>query len=1098
VGFVELGKWLVAACSTGIVLLVLACANPVNKRDAKPELSMVSDTMVSVKDSLFLTVHTNASGGNATGYTWWLDAHRLVSTTSADSVCRLFFTISDTGKHIVTVTGISGGNIPSDPETTKVTVLLNPPVVHCVTKDTAIYANDTIVIIANGVDPNGPIRAYYWQIDTGAVALTSVTGTLTYFFGARGETHRVRVAAMDDDSIMSAQDSVFVRVIADSPEITVAHDTAIPINDTLNVRGIRLDTFATTVHWLWARNGTAFLDTTSTGLFAMRFGRNEAGVRRILVKAIDNHRIESNIDSVRVQVHLDPPVVSIVHDTIVPINDPAVFHAHGSDTNGQIVKYVWALDGKHFDDTTVFDSVSHVYSRADTGLHIIVQVKAIDDDTVESNVDSVRVHLFLGPPVVSIVHDTIVPINDPAVFHVHGSDTNGHIIKYVWALDGKHFDDTTVFDSVSHVYSRADTVLYIIVRVKAIDDDTVESNVDSVRVTVRLKPSPSVAVTHDTTVFIDDSFSVAATGRESTSKSAVVAYVWAIDKVIFGDTTKTGVTALRFSRADTGRHLVRVKAVDRDTMESAPDSMVVHVLLGAPVVRAMKDTAVFINDTAFLRASGIDTNGSVVRYVWALDGPSFTDTTTDGILKKVWPEQDTGLHVVKVKVIDNDTIASRPDSCTVRVRLGMPVVRAIHDTNATWGDTVVVAVNASDTNGTLLKYLWTSSDGSGTWTDSATTGALRVTSNIHTRKRVVVGARDDDGLVAKDTFFIDFKAVRCSVSVQGSKNRDTVVLHSHNSKQVKTPLSLFAQRQDGIADTFTFSLLSGLSPSALSEIYRGKDTVCTLTTLDTGTYYWKLIATDPHNDTAATSLSALTVMIQNRVCFVGHSIAVGFGCQSGMGGFRRMIIDTLRARAGMSRRIGCEGPLTTSYLLPAGDDSCLAVGGKTCAAIYDSLEVNPSTNADLWVYMNGVNDWYACSTYYNKYGTKNYAALTIDSIHGRNPQSEIYVLNGLPFPPDTIVGFNRALESAFKQNLPNFNHMLDSVVTLRRQNWFARGQGGVWLVNVYDSMATTPVSDSAYNPVYFVDFLHPNQLGYDVMGRQLLRTMKAVNSRFYK
>jgi hypothetical protein len=231
---------------------------------------------------------------------------------------------------------------------------------------------------------------------------------------------------------------------------------------------------------------------------------------------------------------------------------------------------------------------------------------------------------------------------------------------------------------------------------------------------------------------------------------------------------------------------------------------------------------------------------------------------------------------------------------------------------------------------------------------------------------------------------------------------------------------------------------------------------------------------------------------------MGHSIVTGFGCQNGTGGFRRMIIDTLRAKAGLGKRIGCEGPLTTPYLLPAGDDSCLAVGGKTCAAIYDSMHVYSSANADLWVYMNGVNEGYDFPTN-DKYGIwANYTAVSIDSMHGRNPQSEIYVFSGLPFPKDTIADFNHRVDSVFKKNLPVFNHMLDSVVTLRRQDWSARGQGGVWLVNVYDSLAKAPVSDSVSNPLYFVDFLHPNQQGYDVMGRQLLRTMKAANSRFYK
>jgi lysophospholipase L1-like esterase len=997
----ELHQWLAAACGPGIVMLVFACANPVDKKDTKPQLSVVSDTTVSVKDSLQLTVHTETSGGKATGYSWLLDAHPLAF---ADSVCRLFFSIHDTGMHEVIVTGINARNILSDPETTKVQVLLNPPVVHFETKDTALAANDSVILVAAGTDPNGSVTGFQWQIDTSSSMLLSKTGTLTCCFGPPRQTHCVRVVAMDDDSIMSAPDSVHIQVIVNPPQIAAQHDTTGPINDTMIIHAVRLDTFSTTIRWLWAKNGTTFSDTTIADSCSVRFGRNEAGVRRILVKAIDSHRIESNIDSLHVHVLLKPPTVSIVHDTIVPINDPAVFRAHGADSNGYIVKYVWALDGTNFVDTTAVDSIAHVYSRADMGRHVVVRVKVFDDDTVESNSDSVHV-------------------------------------------------------------------------------------------TVHLKPSPYVAITHDTSVFINDTFIIAAKGTESGSKSPVVAYVWAVDKTLFDDTTKTGFFTLHFGRPDAGRHVVRVKAVDRDTMESPDDSLVVQVRLGAPAVTAMKDTAVFINDTAFLHASGTDSNGTVVRYLWACDGGSFTDTTTSGMLRKAWAQQDTGRHTVRVLVVDDDTIQSRPDSFTVEVLLGMPVILAVHDTNATWGDTVAVAVAAHDTNGTIQRYLWTFGDGTSTWNDSAATGTMRLTNSIHSRMKVVVGVRDDDGLVARDTFFIDFRAVHCSLSVRGAAGSDTMLLRTRDSKQVTTPLSFSARRTDGIADTFTYSFWSGTSPTALVRSYQGRDTVCTLKTLDTGTYYWKLVAVDGHADTAATPVSALSIMLQRRICFIGHSIITGLCGTAGRGGMRRMIIDTLRAKAGNARKIACEGPLLTKSLLPQEDDSCLAVGGNSCANIYDSLFIYPSTTADIWVYMNGANDEYYFPTYNYKYGLHNYTAMTIDSMHSRNPRSEIYVFNALPFPADTEAGFSHLLDSIFIKNLPLFNRMLDSLVTLRRQTWEARGEAGVWLVDAFTAMATP---DSFSNKNYFFDFLHPNQQGYDVMAGVLLKAMRAASSSFYK
>lgn len=1004
--FVAVARRFVPVLSiSALAWFAFTCSNPLDKQPLRPVLSIVADTTVSVKDSVCLVARSGAGGGKAAVYLWFLDGRTLTPPAAADSICRLFFGIADTGGHVVIVKAMGEGKSVSEPDTVRVTVLLHPPIVHLLTRDTTVFPGDTVKIIAQGTDSNGTVIAYRWSIDDTTVASpASGTGTLACTFPPVAAAHRIRVIVMDNDSILSAPDSIVVTVKADFPRIAAERDTVLAaINDTVIVHAARVDTFSSPVRWLWARNGAAFSDTTQVPSYAVRFGRAEVGLKTVLVKALDSHKLQSNLDSVHVAVHLYAPTVSIVHDTTVLINDPVTLRAHGADTNGRVVKYVWAIDGSHFSDTTLGDSVVHTWSRADTGKHIVVRVKAFDDDTIESNTDSTHV-------------------------------------------------------------------------------------------TVHLKPLPAVTVTADTTVFINDSFSISAQGTPG-GTSPVTAFLWALDGKPFGDTSATGRKTLRFFRADTGRHVVRVEAVDRDTMVSLPESTVVHVRLGMPVVKAMNDTAVFINDTASLHAAGSDTNGVVVRYLWSIDKSGYVDTTGTGMLAIAWSRQDTGRHTVRVKAVDDDTIPSKPDSFTVLVRLGMPVIQTLRDTAVPWGDTVLVAVKASDTNGTIVQYLWTAAAGGG-WTDSSARDTLRLTSSIHAAKRFIVGARDDDGLVAADTFTVQFLARPCTLSVRGLRPQDTIMVHSTDPRPYAVPLSFSAGRKDAVADTFTYSVWSGASPAALAEGPRSGDTTGALSAADTGTWYWKVLAVDAHADTAMTAVSQLSIQLERRICFVGHSIITGFEGTPGLGGFRSMVIDTLRAAAGAGPRIKCDGPITTQNLLPAADDSCCAVDGKTCAAIFDSMQDHPLTNADIWVYMNGVNEGYQFPTYNRFWWLDNYAAATIDTMHGRNPASEIYVINGLPFPPDTMGDFDERKDSIFKVNLPVFNRMLDSVVTSRRTEWFGRGEGGVWLVDAYSIMAALP--DSVWKPVYFSDFLHPNQSGYDCIGREILKDMRAAKSSFLK
>jgi hypothetical protein len=170
---------------------------------------------------------------------------------------------------------------------------------------------------------------------------------------------------------------------------------------------------------------------------------------------------------------------------------------------------------------------------------------------------------------------------------------------------------------------------------------------------------PAVTAMDDTLVKINDTLAITAVGSDNGS---VVKYLWAKDGSDYADTTAAGT--LNAAWSDSGRHVVRVKAVDNDGLASAPDTCIVYVSLGSPVVTAMEDTVIAINDTIMVTAVGMD-DEAVVMYVWAKDGATYADTTAAGALNVVWP--DIGRRVVRVKAVDNDGVASPPDSCVVYV-----------------------------------------------------------------------------------------------------------------------------------------------------------------------------------------------------------------------------------------------------------------------------------------------------------------------------------------------------------------------------------------------------------------------------------------------
>jgi formylglycine-generating enzyme required for sulfatase activity len=178
---------------------------------------------------------------------------------------------------------------------------------------------------------------------------------------------------------------------------------------------------------------------------------------------------------------------------------------------------------------------------------------------------------------------------------------------------------------------------------------------------------PVVVAMKDTSVYINDTITISAVGSDS--NGTIVKYAWAKNGTVYADTTTTG--AIKVVWPDSGRKAVRVKAVDDAAIVSQPDSCIVIVKLGAPVVNAMNDTTVAINDSFSVRATGTDTNGTIKKYLWALDGVNFIDSTDSGRTKTAFAS--TGVKTVRVKVRDDDNLQSAVDSVKVTVRDYIPI-----------------------------------------------------------------------------------------------------------------------------------------------------------------------------------------------------------------------------------------------------------------------------------------------------------------------------------------------------------------------------------------------------------------------------------------
>ena len=376
------------------------------------------------------------------------------------------------------------------------------------------------------------------------------------------------------------------------------------------------------------------------------------------------------------------------------------------------------------------------------------------------------------PPTVTAMNDTTVNLNDSIYLHARAYDEENSELLFIWLIDYLYINDTTA-DSILKVSFPIRGQYTILVKV--LDDKGAESEADTFQVTV-FGFNPEVTLTSNNDIFSlnDTAYFVM---HASDSDGIITQYLWSSNGVDF-DTTLDSTFNIILTVDNSGIKTISAKVIDDDNLISETCSISILVNLNEPVITAMNDTTVAVNDTITLRVSAVDANGTVINILWSFDGVNF-DTTADSTYKKLWAVDDSGIKTVHVKAIDNDSIVSNTDSIIVTVLLYAPSVRAMEDTTVAVNDSITLHATATDENGTVEKYIWAFVTRE-TTSDTTTDSVYKVFWPVDDPgiKTASVKVLDDDGVVSDEDLIIItvklYAPVVSAVNALGSIN-DTII-----------------------------------------------------------------------------------------------------------------------------------------------------------------------------------------------------------------------------------------------------------------------------------------------------------------------------------
>jgi len=406
--------------------------------------------------------------------------------------------------------------------------------------------------------------------------------------------------------------------------MTITADSTVAVRDTLRLHFSTADDERISA-WYIEYDDSWRCDSTDADSFPLVWEFPDTGVHRLVVHArAEDGRISKN-DTLTVQVLSLLPSLSFAADSTAFINDTSVLRVSAVDDDGRIATLIWTK-GPEVPRIVPFDTVVPVaWTPADTGEQLLTMY-AVDIDGNQSAVDTVRVFVSAGAPVIStLAGDTVISVNDTARFSCIAADVNGTIAAYRWMQT----DDTIIHGggdtgSFARVWFPSDTGLHVI-RVQAVDDDDQLSPVDSI--TIRVTANPPV---------IDSVVAAQATAGASSTITAgahdvdgsIVTYLWTI--VSRSGTvqmqTHDPVLSHTWTTDDIGPCTATVVAVDEDSLRSPNGTCTFVVHSTVPVLQKVSDTTIGSADTLRITRKTADSTQVVEQWYFDSDGGGWDDS----------------------------------------------------------------------------------------------------------------------------------------------------------------------------------------------------------------------------------------------------------------------------------------------------------------------------------------------------------------------------------------------------------------------------------------------------------------------------------------
>lgn len=734
-------------------------------------------------------------------------------------------------------------------------------------KTITLPVNST-TLSGSGADTDGTITIYLWEKVSGGAATLGGSATPTLALTNLVVGSYVFRLTVTDNNGATGFNQVNVTVLPlatnQSPLVDAGTDITLtlPINST-NIFGFANDPDGTISSYLWSKISGPAATLSGTTLATLSVSNLVAGSYVFRLTATDNQGASASNDvNVVVSSANQPPTVVASNDEIItlPTSSTSLI-AVASDPDGTISNYLWVnlsgpgaptLSGATTNVLNVSALIAGTYvfkvtvtdnngATASDQVNVIVQTSTNINPTANAGSD---IAIFLPTNSVTLTGS--------------GTDADGTIVLYGWTqVAGAAATLTNASTkTVSISGLAAGTYTFRL----TVTDNGGGTGISDVNVTVNLSStnqSPIANAGPDIALSLPNN-STNLIGSGSDADGTISSYSWIklSGPTVTLSNDNTAVVSLEDLNA--GVYVFRLTVIDNNG-SMASDNTQVTVFPASvnqsPSVTAGNDKTITLpTNTTTLIATANDPDGTVTTYTWTKQVGPIATLTGAATSSLVLTDLVVGSYTFRITVSDNSGGSSFDEINVTVLSLGSnvpPVVNAGIDkilflpTNS-----VNLAGQASDIDGTVVTYLWSKISGPPATITGQNTPTLSVSNMIAGQYNFRLTATDDLGDTNFDEALITiFPGTVNQAPIANAGTNRTIVLPNNS-----TTLSGSGFDPDGSIVSYAWTQILGPA----TTINNVNSPTVLITNLSLGVFQYRLTVQD---DKGASGSSAAQIVV---------------------------------------------------------------------------------------------------------------------------------------------------------------------------------------------------------------------------------------------